>query len=481
MNDDQIPALTGEPAGQPATPTEPPMPTEAATPTPTPRPGPRPTPAMIPRRPETPPAAPALPPPSDEAMAFGRVDDEGVVYVRTPDGERTVGSYPGATPAEALAYYARKYDEIGAQVELFAQRLTAADVPVSEVDTGLARLRAAVTEPNVVGDIAALSGRVEALAPVAAARRAEVEAVRKAARDQARERRTALVDEAEQIAATPVETMQWRSTSQRMKDIFEQWQLDQKSDVRLDRSTQDELWKRFSHARTAFDRKRRQHFAQLDETQGQAKALKLKLVEQAEALQSSTDWVATASAFKRLMDQWREAGRASRKDDDTLWASFHAAQDVFFAARTAVSAEQDHEFAANLEVKLALLKQAEALVPVTDLAAAKAALRVIQDSWGAAGKVPRADVDRIERSIRAVEQAVRENEDARWKSRNPEGQARAQSAVDQLEANIADLTARRDKAHAAGDAKREADAAAGIAARQEWLEQARAALRDFSG
>ena len=186
-------------------------------------------------------------------MAFGRVDDEGVVYVRTPDGERTVGSYPGASPAEALAYYARKYDEIGAQIELFAQRLTAADVPVSEVDTGLARLRAAVTEPNVVGDIAALNGRVEALAPVAAARRAEVEAVRKAARDQARERRTALVDEAEQIAATPVETMQWRSTSQRMKDIFEQWQLDQKSDVRLDRTSQDELWKRFSHARTAFD------------------------------------------------------------------------------------------------------------------------------------------------------------------------------------------------------------------------------------
>ena len=438
---------------------------------------------MVPRRPATapPPAAPALPAPSSAALAFGRVDDDGTVYVRTPDGERAVGSYPDATPAEALAYFARKYDEIGAQVGLFERRLTAADVPVSEVDTGLARLRSAVAEPNVVGDIAALTERVEALAPIAAARRAQVEAARRAARDQARTRRTALVEEAEQIAATAPESMQWRATSQRMKDIFDQWQVDQKSDVRLDRTSQDELWKRFSHARTSFDRKRRQHFAQLDQTQGQAKAAKEKLVEQAQALQSSTDWVATATAFKRLMDQWRDCGRASRRDDDALWAKFRAAQDTFFAARSAVSAEQDKEFAANLEVKLALLTQAEALLPVTDLVAAKEALRVIQDRWEAAGKVPRADVDRVERRIRAVEQAVRDTEDARWKSRNPEGQARAQSAVDQLEATIADLTARRDKARAAGDARRDAEAQAAIAARQEWLEQARAALRDFGG
>ena len=473
MSDDQIPALTGQPDPEPVTP--------SLTPSPTPSPGPRPTPAMVPRRPATAPVAPALPAPSSAALAFGRVDDDGTVYVRTPDGERAVGSYPDATPAEALAYYVRKYDEISAQVELFEQRLTVADVPVSEVDTGLSRLRTAVKEPNVVGDIAALNERVQALAPVAAARRSQVEAARRAARDQARARRTALVEEAEQIAATAPESMQWRSTSQRMKDIFDQWQVDQKSEVRLDRTSQDELWKRFSHARTGFDRKRRQHFAQLDETQGQAKGQKEKLVEQAEALQSSTDWVATASAYKRLMDQWRESGRASRKDDDALWARFRAAQDVFFAARTAVSAVQDKEFEANLEVKLALLTQAEALLPVTDLAAAKESLRVIQDRWEAAGKVPRADVERIERRIRAVEQVVRDTEDARWKSRNPEGQARAQSAVDQLEANITDLTARRDKARAAGDARREADAEAGIAARQEWLEQARAALRDFGG
>ncbi len=462
-------------------PTEPTATTQDPAQPPTPRPVPRPSPAMIPRRPPAAPAVPASPTASPQALRFGRVDDDGTVYVRTAEGERAVGSFPGAGPDEALVYFAHKYDEIVGQVELFEQRLTGVDVSISEIDSGLAKLRTATSAPDAVGDLDALSARVQALAPVAAARKAEAEAARAQARDEARSRRTALVEEAEQIAGTDVEKVQWRASGQRMKDIFEQWREDQKTDVRLDRTSQDELWKRFTHARSTFDRQRRQHFAALGQTQGEAKTAKEKLVAEAEALQTSTDWSPTATAFKRLMDRWRDSGRAARKDDDDLWARFRAAQDAFFAARHAETAEQDKEFEANLEVKLDLIGQAEALVPVTDLTAAKDALRGIQDRYEAAGKVPRADVERVERRMRAVEQAVRAVEDARWTNRNPEGEARARSAVEQLEATIADLSARRDKALAAGDARRAAEAADGIAARQGWLEQARAALRDFGG
>ncbi|KQX66892.1 ATPase [Angustibacter sp. Root456] len=431
-------------------------------------------------------------------MRFGRVADDGTVYVRTADGEREVGSYPGASPEEALAYFARKYDELAAQVELFEQRLTAADVPVGEIDSSLAKLRTAMSDVRAVGDLDALAGRVEALGPVAAAKRKEAEAAREQAREQARARRTALVEEAEKIAAVPAERTQWRTDGQRMRELFETWQAEQRAAggkrggtpaptagetpaVRLDRRSEEELWKRFSHARTAFDRKRRQHFAHLDEQHGEAKAAKEKLVKEAEALQGSTDWGPTAAAYKRLMDRWRTAGRAARKDDDELWQRFRAAQDAFFAARHAVQAEQDAEFSANLQVKEQLLVEAEALVPVTDLDAAKSALRDIQDRWEAAGKVPRGDLERVERRLRAVEQAVRQVEDARWRNTNPEARARAQSAVDQLENAIADLEADLKKAHDQGKAKRVAEAEAAIAARREWLEQARKALQDFGG
>jgi hypothetical protein len=409
------------------------------------------------------------------------VDDDGTVWVRTESGERAVGSYPGATPEEALAYFVRKYEEIAAQIDLFEQRLGAADMTPAETESGVARLREAVREPNAVGDLAALAARVEGLAPVAAERRRQADAARSRAREEARARRVALVEKAEQLAAVPAEKTQWRADGQAMKDLFETWRAEQKGEGKLDRRSEDELWKRFSHARTAFDRKRRQHFAQLDETQADAKAAKEKLVKEAESLQGSTDWGPTAQAYKRLMDRWRAAGRANRKDDDALWQRFRAAQDAFFAARHAAQAEQDSEFAANLEVKLALLKEAEALVPVSDLAAAKSALRDIQERWEAAGKVPRADLDTVERRMRAVEQAVREAEDQRWRSTNPEARARAQSAVDQLESAIADLEADLAKARDQGKAKRVAEAEASLAARREWLEQAQKALKDFGG
>ncbi len=444
--------------------------------------GPRPTPAMVPRRrPQAPPVPPALAPPSAAALAFGRVADDGTVFVRTPEGERAVGSYPSASPDEALAYFVRKYDEIVAQIDLFEQRLTLADVPVSELDAGLVRLREVTEQPDAVGDLAALRERVQALAGLTAQRRRQDEAARRAARDRVREQRTALVEEAEQIAAMPPEKVQWRAHSQRMKEIFEQWRTEQKSEPRLDRKSQEELWKRFSQARTAFDRMRRQHFAELDQQQGAVKAAKQKLVEQAEALQSSTDWASTATAYKQLMDRWRECGRAGRKDDDALWARFRSAQDAFFAARAAVAARQDQQFAANLAVKEALLTQAQALLPVTDLRAAKAALRDIGERWEAAGKVPREDVDRLERRLKAVEQALRDAEGTRWTSRNPEGEARARDAVEQLEAALAELTSRLERARAAGDAKEQEQIEANLATRQAWLDQARNALRDFSG
>jgi hypothetical protein len=433
---------------------------------------------------------------------FGRVGADGTVYVRTDDGERAVGSYPGAGPEEALAYFARKYDEVVAQVALFEQRLSAADLSIGEIDVTLAKLRGAVKDLNAVGDLAALAARVEALAPVAGARHAQADAARQAARDQARARRAALVDEAEKLAAVPPEKTQWRVEGQRMKELFEAWRAEQKggpaagsdaagserggsergrNPARLDRRTEDELWKRFSHARSAFDRKRRQHFAQLDGQHAEARAAKEALVKEAEALQASRDWAPTATSFKRLMDRWRAAGRAARKDDDALWQRFKAAQDTFFAARGEVLAAQDQELAANLAVKEDLLTRAEALLPITDLRAAKSTLRDVQARWEAAGKVPRAAMDRIERRMKVVEEAVRANEESRWANNNPEARARARSAVDQLEAGIADLETRMTRATERGSAEQVAEAQAALDSRREWLVQARKALHDFGG
>ena len=158
---------------------------------------------------------------------------------------------------------------------------------------------------------------------------------------------------------------------------------------------------------------------------------------EAEQLATSTDWAPTARAFKQLMDRWRAAGRASRAEDDALWERFRSAQDAFFAAKDRVAAAEDEEFRSNLVVKEELLTEAEALLPVTDVEAAKGALRGIQDRWERAGKVPRAELERVEKRMRRVETAVREADEQRWRRSNPEVAARARSLVDQLEASVA--------------------------------------------
>jgi len=407
---------------------------------------------------------------------WGRVDDDGTVYVRTPDGERAVGQYPGASHEAALAYFARKYDDLAAQVGLLEQRVAAGHVSAAQAGTTVARLTEAVAQANAVGDLAALVTRLEAITVTARRRQAQTDVAAAQKRDQARTEREALVVEAEKIADQDPERIHWKHAGDRLAELFETWKAAQRQS-RLAKSDEDALWHRFSHARTSFDRKRRHHFAALEEQREGARIVKEKLVGQAEALARSTDWGAGSAGFRDLMSAWKGAGRATA--DEALWARFKTAQDAFFAARSAATAEQDEELRGNLTVKELLLEQAEQLLPVTDLAAARLALRDLQDRWEAAGKVPRADLGRIEARLRAVEQAVRDAEQERLARSNPQARGRAEDAVEKLEAALAGLEKNRARAADKGDARALAEAEQAIDVRRQWLEQARQVLEEF--
>lgn len=466
------------------------IPAPAVTPTPgKPRPLPRPTPRPAPRTQAAPaaaePGAPAFVPDesaqTQAAATHGRVDEDGTVYVTDSAGERMVGQFPGVTAQEAMSLYIRRFLDLQAKVALFEARLGTADLTTKEIDSTLTKLSEEVAEPAAVGDLDGLRARVDALKGVAKARRAELEAERAAAKAVALEARTAIVEAAEKLAATDPSKIQWKPAGEELRVLLDAWKDAQRNGPRLDRPNEEALWKRFSHARTSFDRERRHFFAELEKQNSGAKNAKAALVADAERLATSTDWGATAGAYRDLMTQWKNVGRANRKDDDALWVRFRAAQDAFFAARDAANAEIDAEYTKNLVVKEALLVEAEALVPVKDLAHAKTALRTLQDRWEAAGKVPRADVQRVEARMRAVETAVRDAEQAKWTRSNPETRARAEGAAAQLEAAIAGLEADLAKANAAGNARKVKEIEAALAARRSWLEQVAKAAEDAQG
>ena len=405
--------------------------------------------------------------------AWGRVAEDGTVYVRTADGERVVGSWKAGSPEEALGYYRRKYDTLALEVDLLERRIHTTDISTEDAKGAIGRLRAQVAEANAVGDLAALDRRLDALTEAVAARRAARAQERAAALEQARAAKVRLVEEAERLAAGS----EWRVAGDRLRALVEEW----KALPRLDRRTDDELWHRFSAARTAFSKRRRVHFAEVEERRGEARARKEQLATEAESLAGSTDWAATAARFRDLMREWKAAGSAGKGAEDQLWARFRAAQDAFFAARSGAFAERDSEQRDNLARKEALAAEAEALLPVTDLAAAKAALRAVHERWEKIGHVPREDRARVEGRLARVEAAVREVEERRWRRSNPEARARAEATVAQLRTSIATLEDQRAAARAAGNARAVADADAALTARRSWLAEAEKALAEFSG
>ncbi|WP_375142376.1 DUF349 domain-containing protein [Kocuria sp.] len=424
--------------------------------------------------------APALASPEtlERARPFGRVTEDGHVYVVVDGEEALCGQFPDATEDEALGYFARKFEDVEAQAALLEQRV-AAGAPSSDMLKTVDHLAEQVAQRTLLGDIRALEARLEALRPAIRELEAAERAAHEAQRAQNVAAREAIVAEAEKIAAQDPQRTQWKQASARMAELFEQWKAHQKSGVRLGRSAEDALWKRFRTARTTFDKHRRAFFSQLDADNAEAKKAKEALIAEAEALSTSTDWGTTAAEYRRLMDRWKQAKRASKKDDDALWARFRAAQDRFFEARKADNDRIDQEFEGNLAVKEQLLAEARALLPVTDLKAAKRALGDILDRWEQAGKVPRAHMRRVEAEMRAVEDAVRKVEDEKWQRSNPETKARSNSMLTQLEVKIEDQEAALARARATGDTKRAAKLEAELTTSRQWLETLRRSAADL--
>ncbi len=410
---------------------------------------------------------------AQEGAPWGRVADDGTVYVRTAEGERSVGQFAEGTPEEALKFFTDRYDALAFEVELLEQRIRTGALSPDEAGASVKTVRGQVVDAHAVGDLDALVARLDGLKDVIAAQREERRAERALKVAESKTRKEGIVAEAEKLATSS----DWRNGANRLRDLLEEW----KGLPRLDRASDDVLWRRFSTARTSYTRRRKAHFAEQHEKRDAARVVKERLATEAESLADSTDWGPTAGRYRDLMRDWKAAGPAQREIDEALWKRFRGAQDTFFGNRDAANAEQDKEFAANAEVKEGLLVEAEALLPVTDLEAAKRAFRAIADRWDAAGKVPRDRMKDLEARIRKVEQTIRGVEDEQWQKSDPEKSARADDMIGKLEAAITDLEGDLEKARANGDQRKVTELEENLASRRMFLEMARKASQEFSG
>jgi Domain of Unknown Function (DUF349) len=388
---------------------------------------------------------------------WGRIDADGTVYVRTSDGERVVGSWQAGDADAGLAYYVRRYEDLETEVTLLEQRLASGAGDPRSTRSHAAELHEQLPSASVVGDLAALDKRLVALIDAASERADANAAARAQARADAVAAKERLVAEAEQIAESATS---WKVAGDRLRAVVEEW----KQIKGADRKTDDLLWKRFAAAREAFGRRRGQHFAQLDAERGAIRQAKEKLIERAEELATSSDWKETAAAMRDLMSEWKAAGRAGRDAEDHLWTRFRAAQDSFFARRSATFAERDAEQVDNQRRKEAIIAEAQAL-DLRDPKAAHATLRALQSRYDEIGHVPRDAMRRTDERMRAAEQRVRDAVDAEWQR----GSVEHSPFLAELRARLVEAEAKLDRARHSGDSARIARAEAEVAQRRALL------------
>ena len=386
---------------------------------------------------------------------FGRVDADGTVWVKDGDW-RSVGQVVDVSADEALAFYVVRFTELASQVTLLEQR-SKAGASARDLSAAIEKLVVALTDAHAVGDLNALRLRVGVVAESIAGLKDKQDAENKEASAQSLERRKAIVDRVEAIAAQITGSIHWRNAQKEIGDLFDSWKEEQKLPHRIPKKAADELWNRFKTARQTFDRAQRAFFQTKQSADKEAKSVKTDLCEKAEALApKGADGI---GQYRGLLEEWKKAPRAARALDNQLWDRFKAAGDALYSAGSA-------EWTANGEAKEALLTQFQHLLTENDADVAKRGFRELRAKWDLLGNVAKADERRINDGIRAIERHVRTLETDHLERTNPAKVALREGFAAQVEASIAQL-----EAQAAGlsDADAMARIQSEIASKKEWL------------
>ena len=209
-------------------------------------------------------------------------------------------------------------------------------------------------------------------------------------------KKTELCEKTEEIAAREItNTAGWNAASKEIEEIQAAWR-------RIGYATKKDnqkIYDRFRAACDAFYSRKREFYSGIKDSMNDNLEKKLALIEQAEALKTSTEWKKATDQFIALQKQWKEIGAVPRKKSEALWKRFRAACDEYFAARDA-NAGGENDFYGNLRAKRKVVEDIQAYTPVADAAENEAAMRAFQERWSAIGHVPFKEKDAIGRAYR---------------------------------------------------------------------------------
>ena len=211
-------------------------------------------------------------------------------------------------------------------------------------------------------------------------------------------RKTELCEKVEAIAQEENKGAgDWEKHTKQIIDIQTQWKTigfaPQKMNVKI--------FERFRAACDDFFAKKAEYFKSLKAKFAENAAKKQKLVEQAQALQDSTDWKSTSDKLIALQKEWKTIGMVPKKLGDQLWNDFLAACNKFFEARNAANAGTRNAERDNLARKRDIIAQLKAAAEEAgdDL---QEKVQQLVDEYQKVGHVPFKEKDKLYAEYHAV-------------------------------------------------------------------------------
>ncbi len=215
------------------------------------------------------------------------------------------------------------------------------------------------------------------------------------------EKKRVLCEKLEDIAGREISgSAEWNALSKEIESLQAEWR-------KIGFATKKENQKIYDRFRAACDKffaRKREFYAAVKENMNDNLAKKQAIIDQAEALKTSTEWKKTTDQLISLQKQWKEIGAVPRKKSEQLWKRFRAACDEFFANRDA-NASPEGDFYGNLKAKRKLIEEVNAYEPSQDETANAEQMRAFNERWNAIGHVPFKEKDAVLADFRQAMQS----------------------------------------------------------------------------
>lgn len=224
----------------------------------------------------------------------------------------------------------------------------------------------------------------------------------------------------------------------------------------------EEIWDRFRAATSRINKMHQAYFENLKVQQKENLVAKTALCEKAESLadkdiKDSNGWNAVTKEFEDIQKEWRKIGFASKKDNQKIYDRFRAACDKFYNRKREFYADFKEQMNTNMEKKIALCEQAEAVMDSTDWKKTSDYLISLQKQWKEVGPVSRKKSDQVWARFRAACDHFFDNKEKNFGGVDPQyvdNLKAKQAVVEEVNAYVATGDAREDDKAARAFAER---------------------------